>query len=276
LAARLVKEDHRIRFGHVLLGPLLWKDDCWLPFPKKEAGPLVPNYYQRTYKGADDPYSEVSGSGGAATPEGKAADNGAAEPSSEKTEGVHPERESETPARNADAKALKVADDLPFLHPRRLFVTIKYVLLRGVTKDVIGHQSRGLAHIHARAPKYDNKVEHLWTAAQVTSAMIMSIAHGSNDVSNAIGPFTTEYLTWKSGKSSAKVDTPTWIRAVGGLGLGVGFWTYGYHLMRNLGNRITQHSPTRGYSMELGTACTVLMASRLALPISTTQCITGE
>jgi phosphate/sulfate permease len=106
--------------------------------------------------------------------------------------------------------------------------------------------------------------------------MIMSIAHGANDVSNAIGPWTTEYITWKTGVSSAKVPTPTWIRAVGGLGLGIGFWTYGYHLMRNLGNKITQHSPIRGYSMELGTGITVLLASRLAIPVSTTQCITGE
>lgn len=50
----------------------------------------------------------------------------------------------------------------------------------------------------------------------------MSIAHGANDVSNAIGPFTTEYMTWKSGQSMAKTDTPTWIKAVGGLGLGFG------------------------------------------------------
>jgi PiT family inorganic phosphate transporter/sodium-dependent phosphate transporter len=50
----------------------------------------------------------------------------------------------------------------------------------------------------------------------------MSISHGANDVSNAIGPFTTEYMTWHSGVTSTKTDTPTWIKAVGGLGLGFG------------------------------------------------------
>lgn len=50
----------------------------------------------------------------------------------------------------------------------------------------------------------------------------MSIAHGGNDVSNAIGPFTTEYMTWRSGITMAKTPTPTWIKAVGGIGLGVG------------------------------------------------------
>lgn len=130
----------------------------------------------------------------------------------------------------------------------------------------------------------------------------MSISHGANDLSNAVGPFTTEYMTWQSGETSTKTDTPLWIKAVGGLGLGfgkrhrpaihqvffthldffsyilcwqIGFWTFGYHIMRNLGNRITKHSPTRGFSMELGAAITVLLASRLGLPVSTTQCITG-
>jgi PiT family inorganic phosphate transporter/sodium-dependent phosphate transporter len=103
-------------------------------------------------------------------------------------------------------------------------------------------------------------------------------------------------MTWHSGKTSTKTDTPVWIKAVGGLGLGfgktlfsstsslfhtitnelsTGFWTFGYHIMRSLGNRITKHSPTRGFSMELASAVTVLLASRLGLPVSTTQCITG-
>jgi sodium-dependent phosphate transporter len=55
----------------------------------------------------------------------------------------------------------------------------------------------------------------------------------------------------------------------------IGLWTYGYNIMRNLGNKLTLHSPSRGFSMELGSAITVVMATRLALPVSTTQCITG-
>lgn len=105
--------------------------------------------------------------------------------------------------------------------------------------------------------------------------MLMSIAHGANDISNAIEPFTTEYETWSTGMASAKTDTPIWIKTVGGLTLGFGFWTFSYHIMRNLGNRITKHSPTRGYSIELAAAITGLLTSRLGLPVSTTQCITG-
>ena len=62
---------------------------------------------------------------------------------------------------------------------------------------------------------------------------------------------------------------------MGELGLGFGFWTFGYHIVRSLGNHIIKHSPTRGCSLELGAAITVLLATRLGLPMSTTQCITG-
>lgn len=105
--------------------------------------------------------------------------------------------------------------------------------------------------------------------------MLMSIAHGSNDVSNAVGPWVASYQTYRSGKVDSKAPTPVWILAVAGLLLGIGFWFYGYKIIRALGNRITRMSPTRGFSAELGAAITVLMASRLALPVSTTQCLTG-
>ena len=77
--------------------------------------------------------------------------------------------------------------------------------------------------------------------------------------------------------SSALQGWPTydWILAFGGLSIGLGFLLYGYHLMRSLGNNLTSHSPSRGYCMEFGASITVLIASRIGLPISTTQCITG-
>ena len=81
-----------------------------------------------------------------------------------------------------------------------------------------------LGAVHARAVVYDNRVEHLWTYAQVASAMMMSIAHGSNDVANAVGPWVASYNTYTSGEVTAKADTPIWILVVAGLLLGLGFW----------------------------------------------------
>ena len=103
----------------------------------------------------------------------------------------------------------------------------------------------------------------------------MSIAHGSNDVANAVGPWSAAYSTYQAGEVATRSPTPVWMLVVAGLLLGLGFWVFGYHIIRSLGNKITQLSPTRGFSMELGAAITVLLASRLGLPVSTTQCLTG-
>ena len=78
-----------------------------------------------------------------------------------------------------------------------------------------------------------------------------------------------------TGETSSKSPVPIWILVFGGAAISIGLWTYGYNLIINLGNRLTLHSPSRGFSMELGAALTVILATRLGLPISTTQCITG-
>ncbi|OAA75890.1 Phosphate transporter [Akanthomyces lecanii RCEF 1005] len=266
--AKLVKEDTRLRFWHIPMGPLLLKDNYNLYWPGKADAPVVTDYYATEYSG-DREDSETE------SVRKERKDTGITrEPAGEDTDQSGIAVTAQVPVDKARQKNLEAVDQLPWAHPKRIWATIKLVVSHGITRDVIGHQSKGLEHIHARAPVFDNKVEHLWTTAQVCSAMIMSIAHGANDISNAIGPFTTEYVVWKSGVVSKKSDTPEWIKAVGGITLGVGFWTFGYHMMRNLGNRITKHSPTRGYSMELAAAITVLLASKFGLPVSTTQCIT--
>ena len=104
---------------------------------------------------------------------------------------------------------------------------------------------------------------------------MMSIAHGSNDVANAVGPWAAVYQTFRSGVVNTDAPTPVWFLVVAGLLLGLGFWFFSYRIVRALGNKITQMSPTRGFAIELGAAITVLLASRLGLPVSTTQCLTG-
>jgi PiT family inorganic phosphate transporter len=104
------------------------------------------------------------------------------------------------------------------------------------------------------------------------------LAHVSISIRKAdytTGPWAAVYQTYEAGVVNTRSPTPVWFLVVAGLLLGLGFWFYGYHIMRALGNKITQMSPTRGYSIELGAAITVLLASRLGLPVSTTQCLTG-
>lgn len=266
--AKLIKEDTRLRVWHIPMGPLLLKDNYNLYWPGKAEVPVVTDYYATDYVGESSETDSVQNQ-----KEGKNTKT----PQTTTGEEAAPTGTTATqaPVEHSRQKSLAAVDSLPWAHPKRIWATIKLVVSYGITRDVIAHQSRGLEHIHQRAPVFDNKVEHLWTTAQICSAMIMSIAHGANDISNAIGPFTTEYIVWKTGVVKSKSPTPEWIKAVGGITLGVGFWTFGYHIMRNLGNRITKHSPTRGYSMELAAAITVLLASKFGLPVSTTQCITG-
>jgi len=108
-----------------------------------------------------------------------------------------------------------------------------------------------------------------------TSLLKSILTPRSNDVANAMGPLTVIFQVWDTGTSGKSLPVPVWVLAFGGIAIDLGLATYGYNIMRNLGNRLTLHSPSRGFSMELGAALTVVLASRLAVPISTTQCIVG-
>jgi sodium-dependent phosphate transporter len=158
---------------------------------------------------------------------------------------------------------------------------VKFAALHGVEQDVVDQQkhrdflSGDIEKIHATGEHFDNRAEYTYSFLQILTASTTSFAHGANDVSNAIGPYTTIYFIWSTAKISNKVPVPLWILVFGGAGIVIGLWTYGYNIMRALGNKITLHSPSRGFSMELGAAITIIMATKLALPVSTTQCITG-
>lgn len=272
---RLIKQDPRVKFYHIPLGPLLRKDNAPLYFPGKPDGKYVIDYYE-------DPYAEVSSidsatdakkgpTNGDEVPIG--SDNSALEKGSNSSAvpGVVARKRLPTP----EERFLHPVKHLKPTNPQRLMGYLKYGLLQGVTRDCVTHDSAKLREIHAKAAKYDVRVEHLWTYCQVASAMLMSIAHGSNDVANAVGPWAATYQTYKAGEVATTSPTPVWFLVIAGFLLGAGFWFYGFHIIRALGNKITQMSPTRGFSVELGAAITVLLASRLGLPVSTTQCLTG-
>ncbi|EDN05261.1 phosphate-repressible phosphate permease [Histoplasma capsulatum] len=280
---RLIVGDSRVKFYHVPLGPTLWRDDPWLYFPGPADGEVVIDYYRSAHttspgtnnkdisnnNKSSDPDAikpTTSDDKGSESPDPSAIEKGPEHYSAglESKQFLEPEERWLAPTRH-----------LPVYSPTRLWSWVKYFFLQGISRDCVSHSSDLLARTHARAKRYDNRVEHLWTYAQVASAMMMSIAHGSNDVANAVGPWVGAYDTYITGVVSKETDTPIWILVVAGFLLGAGFWFFGYHIIRALGNKITQMSPTRGFSMELGAAITVLMASRLGLPVSTTQCLTG-
>ncbi|KAK3358529.1 phosphate transporter [Lasiosphaeria ovina] len=133
-----------------------------------------------------------------------------------------------------------------------------------------------MARVYAHAEKYPNEVEHTYSFVQVLTACTASFAHGANDIGNSVGPWAVIYSAWSTGKATtASASVPVWQLAVLALTISFGLLTYGYNIMKVMGNKITYHSPSRGSSMEMGAAITVLVFSQYSLPVSTSMCITG-
>jgi len=118
-------------------------------------------------------------------------------------------------------------------------------------------------------------VEAIFKKAQVVTSAYVALAHGANDVANAIGPVAAVYTVATMGMAGMKVPVPRWILALGGLGIAVGVATYGYKVMETVGKKITELTNTRGFTIDFSAATVVLVASWLGLPISTTHTVVG-
>jgi phosphate/sulfate permease len=147
--------------------------------------------------------------------------------------------------------------------------------MSGVRQDVRNLDNQKLSNIHSNAEIFEDDAEYLFSFLQVITACMASFAHGSNDVSNAIGPISSIYEVWTTAEVGGKVAVPVWILAYGGIAIDIGLATMGYRLMRSLGNNITFFTPSRGFCAELAAALTVLTCSQIGLPVSTTHCILG-
>lgn len=118
------------------------------------------------------------------------------------------------------------------------------------------------------------RVEKIFMALQIMTACFVAFAHGSNDVANAIGPLAGVFGALR-GKVDAAVEVPIWIMLVGGIGIVVGLATYGYKVIGTVGNEITELTPSRGFTAEFAAAVTIVGASKLGLPVSTTHTLIG-
>jgi sodium-dependent phosphate transporter len=282
LYRKLMQEDWTLKWYHVAQGPLLLRRG---PVPSKPVGQkidLVQDYYRGHHKTAES----VEGAT-VVSP----VDIEKARSEDEITAVKDPNHvaasvsSDSTPTNAPGSTSLAKMDEPKKWSAKWFWVRGNYYFFRGVNHDPASEQMNGkvknsfltgdMKGMHDKAARYDNKTEHLYSFLQVMTAATASFAHGSNDVSNAMGPLSAIYLIWNTGQLSSKAPVPIWVLLFGGVAIVIGLWTYGYHIMRNLGNRLTLHSPSRGFSMELGAALTVVMATRLALPISTTQCIVG-
>jgi inorganic phosphate transporter, PiT family len=118
-------------------------------------------------------------------------------------------------------------------------------------------------------------VEKTFVYLQILSACLVAFAHGANDVSNAIGPVAAILTTLKTEMIGQKSNVPSWLLCFGGVGMVVGLATWGWRVIETIGKKITELTPTRGFAAEFGAAFTVLLASKMGLPISTTHALVG-
>ncbi|MCD6127046.1 MAG: inorganic phosphate transporter [Methanomicrobia archaeon] len=128
-----------------------------------------------------------------------------------------------------------------------------------------GHTSDGI-----------RSVESTFRWIQVFTSCYVAFSHGSNDVANAIGPVATIYMVSKTNTLSPSVEVPFFLLAIGGMGIALGIYTWGYKVIDTVGRKITELTNTRGFTIDFSAATTVLLASKMGLPISTTHAVVGS
>jgi len=118
-------------------------------------------------------------------------------------------------------------------------------------------------------------VNTLFTIPLIFSAALLSFAHGANDVANAIGPLAAINDAILNGGISSKAPIPLWVMGVGALGIALGLALYGPKLIKKVGSEITELDQIRAFSIAMAASITVIIASQLGLPVSSTHIAIG-
>lgn len=182
---------------------------------------------------------------------------------------------------------------VPYLISLMTFVFSTYLILKGIKKiiklDLFS--AAGIALVIAiivfvfvkplvekAASKIENTrlgVNTLFTIPLIFAAALLSFAHGANDVANAIGPLAAINDAVMSHGISSKVDIPFWVMAVGAVGIAIGLALYGPKLIKTVGSEITELDQVRAFAIAMAAAITVIIASQLGLPVSSTHIAVG-
>ncbi|MDE0884590.1 MAG: inorganic phosphate transporter [Myxococcota bacterium] len=141
----------------------------------------------------------------------------------------------------------------------------------GLGTFFIGRVSTGEADPEHRF----DQVERIFVVLQILTACAIAFAHGSNDVANSIGPLAAISSAVSGSELASKAPVAPWMLAIGGIGIVLGLASWGYRVMETVGKRITELTPSRGFAATLAAATTVVVASRLGIPVSTTHTLVG-
>ncbi|HUU66322.1 MAG TPA: inorganic phosphate transporter [Methyloceanibacter sp.] len=132
--------------------------------------------------------------------------------------------------------------------------------------------------VHSQSVGMENRnqgLRKLFNLPLICSAALLSFAHGSNDVANAVGPLAAILNSATTGSLDSQVGVPFWVMLIGAVGISLGLFLFGPRIVRIVGGQITKMNPMRAFCVALSAALTVLVASQLGLPVSTTHIVVG-
>jgi len=153
---------------------------------------------------------------------------------------------------------------------------IQTVILAGIAAIIVATIGIFLLRkIEEKGPEDYVTVEGIFRKLQVGTSCYVAFAHGANDVANAIGPIASIIPLAQGFSIGNQVTVPTWLLALGGIGIAFGCMTWGRRVMQTVGKKITNLTNTRGFSVDFGAATTVLVCSKMGLPISTSHTVVG-
>ena len=184
---------------------------------------------------------------------------------------------------------------VPVLIAAMVWATTSYLLLKGLKAVIKLSFSEALIYggvaavvmylvlrpvVARQADKATNDkdgIKQLFTVPLIFAAALLSFAHGSNDVANAVGPLAAivDVLTSATGQIHAKAAIPVWVMMVGAIGISLGLALYGPKVIRTVGSEITELDQMRAYCIAMAATITVIIASQLGLPVSSTHIAVG-
>jgi PiT family inorganic phosphate transporter len=161
---------------------------------------------------------------------------------------------------------------------RILSLDTSVVLLLGLLFASLGWAA-ARPWVRRRSAAIENRrkaIGSLFALPLIFATALLSFAHGANDVANAVGPLAAIVDAAQTGMAAGdKVALPLWILLIGAIGIAIGLALFGPRVIRTVGEKITKMNETRAYCVALSAAVTVLLASGLGLPVSSTHIAVG-
>ncbi len=169
-----------------------------------------------------------------------------------------------------------IVDLLPFL-PETKKPTIGIALILGAIGATVTYVmvKPRVAKKVATLENDRGAINTLFTIPLIFAAALLSFAHGANDVANAVGPLAAIYDALAHTTISTKAAIPLWVMVVGGVGISIGLALFGPRLIKTVGSEITELDQMRAFSIMMAAAITVVIASQLGLPVSSTHIAVG-